>query len=72
MSGNVLEWVQDWYGTYPSGQVTDPTGPSFGSYRVYRGGSWFSYTGGCRTANRFNLPPDLRLPYIGFRLSRTP
>ncbi len=40
MSGNVWEWVQDWYGAYPTGAVTNPTGASSsGSSRVFRGGS---------------------------------
>ena len=43
MHGNVWEWCQDWVGDYPSGSVTDPTGPSSGSYRVLRGGGWDAY-----------------------------
>ena len=42
MHGNVWEWGQGWYDDYPSGAVTDPTGPSSGSSRVYRGGGWGS------------------------------
>ena len=38
MMGNVSEWCGDWYVNYPTGSVTDPTGPSSGSDRVFRGG----------------------------------
>ena len=71
MSGNVWEWVQDWYGDYPSGSVTDPTGPSSGSDRVSRGGSWYADPKYCRSAYRSYSPPDARGSYLGFRLSRT-
>ena len=40
MCGNVWEWVWDWYGDYPSGAVSNPTGPATGIYRIIRGGSW--------------------------------
>jgi len=41
MSGNVYEWVWDWYAaTYPSAAQTNPTGPTSGTLRVYRGGAW--------------------------------
>jgi formylglycine-generating enzyme required for sulfatase activity len=43
--GNVWEWVQDWYGNSLPGGV-DPRGPSTGSYRVIRGGSWYKLCGG--------------------------
>ena len=40
MSGNVWEWCNDRYGDYQSYSQTNPTGPSQGGYRVFRGGSW--------------------------------
>ena len=52
MLGNVYEWVQDRNGGYPGGLVTDPAGPSSGSFRVYRGGSWIDGAGYCRASYR--------------------
>ena len=74
MSGNVYEWCQDWFSSsyYTSSAVTDPTGPSSGSYRVKRGGSWSTHARGCRSAFRYYFPPDLRYHLIGFRLLRQP
>ena len=40
LTGNAWEWVNDWFGAYPSDEVTDPTGPNTGSVRVLRGGNW--------------------------------
>ncbi len=72
MHGNVWEWVQDWYGDYPASAVTDPVGPSSGSYRVLRGGGWFFYSQYCRSALRFNISPDIRYDGdLGLRLLRT-
>ena len=46
MLGNVWEWVEDWYGDYPGGSVTDPAGSRVGlEVRVDRGGSWGSSAG---------------------------
>ncbi len=72
MSGNVSEWNWDWYGTYPSGEVTDYVGAASGSYRVRRGGSWDGYAAVCTVANRgYNAPQDRGAPSIyGFRLVR--
>jgi len=68
MHGNVWEWCQDWYATYPSGSVTDPAGPTSGSFRVLRGGCWFISAGRCRSAYRSSSWPANRSYYIGFRL----
>ena len=71
MLGNVWEWTGDWYGRYPSGSVTDPRGPSTGSYRVARGGGWPAVARFVRSAIRFSRSPGGRSSYIGFRLVRT-
>lgn len=67
MSDNVWEWCSDWYGSYSSYSQTDPTGPNNGSNRVLRGGSWFSFAGGCR-ARRIYCSPDSRYDSLGLRL----
>ena len=72
MHGNVWEWCQDWKGVYPAGSVTDPTGPSSGSGRVYRGGSWLDYARYCRSAGRNSFDPGIRFTGLGLRLLRTP
>ncbi len=71
MHGNVWEWCIDRYGVYPSGSVIDPAGPSSGSYRVFRGGSWGNNARICRSANRHGFDPGYRFGYLGFRLART-
>ncbi len=40
MSGNVMEWVADWYANYTGGAEENPTGPTEGTHKVVRGGMW--------------------------------
>ena len=68
MSGNVFEWCQDWFGSYSSSAVTDPTGPSSGSFRMIRGGSWDFIAKYSRSAFRIARDPDDSYSYLGFRL----
>jgi formylglycine-generating enzyme required for sulfatase activity len=69
MEGNVWERCRDWYGPYPGGDLTNPAGPSSGSIRVIRGGSWGNDAAYCRSAYRPYDEPGDRGTYVGFRLA---
>ena len=70
MSGNVWEWCQDWFADYPSDAVDNPLGPSVGTQRVLRGGSWNSDAMKCRTTCRWCNWPEYKDHSWGFRLVR--
>ena len=74
MGGNVWEWVEDWYSDtyYQKSPSKNPTGPSTGTSRVLRAGSWYGNVWYVRTANRFSdLPNDIYYSF-GFRCATSP
>ncbi|MBT7699225.1 MAG: SUMF1/EgtB/PvdO family nonheme iron enzyme [Verrucomicrobia bacterium] len=68
MHGSAFEWCQDWWGSYPSENVEDPTGPTSGTRRVARGGSWYNPARLCRSAARTTLEPSELASNVGFRV----
>ena len=67
MAGNVWEWVNNWKGFFPLGEQRNPTGPSSGSSRVFRGGSWNSASDGLCSTFRGGGNPGNRDFDLGFR-----
>ena len=68
MSGNVWEWCWDWYDSVGTGTANDPAGPSSGTYRVARGGSWSNDASYCAVAGRNIGAPGDRGSNLGFRV----
>jgi len=72
MSGNVWEWVQDWYDEdyYRNSPKNNPTGPESGEYRVLRGGSWYILPFDMRAAFRYWGRRGIREVTFGFRVAQ--
>jgi formylglycine-generating enzyme required for sulfatase activity len=73
MTGNIWEWVFDWYGSryFQSSPTSNPHGPSSGDSRVIRGGSWSNKVSDLRTTYRGWVNPSLSINDIGFRCALT-
>ena len=69
MHGNVGEWCNDFYTSYPVETQINPNGPESGKYCVVRGGSWLSHMRSCRSARRFYCNPNESIYDIGFRIA---
>jgi formylglycine-generating enzyme required for sulfatase activity len=71
MAGSVWEWTRDFYASYASAAAIDPTGPTSGASRVFRGGSWDNSSAtAVRAAFRNGNSPTFRDSYLGFRCAR--
>lgn len=69
MTGNVSEWCSDWYDTFPDSEQVNPIGPSSGTKRICRGGSYKDKPEDCHIVTRKSYEPTQRLNTIGLRLA---
>ena len=69
MSGNILEWCNDWYDNnyYSNSPTNNPQGPISGTNRVLRGGTYSNGSGGCFVSARYQYTPTPSYKFIGFR-----
>jgi formylglycine-generating enzyme required for sulfatase activity len=74
MAGNVAEWVSDWYDAayYNDSPYVNPTGPSTGTEKVLRGGSWNSNWFLLQVTYRWPQNPGSEFNIVGFRCVFSP
>ena len=70
MSGNVFEWVEDWFGDYSPSQTDHPQGPASGTAKVIRGASWYSESANLNLGSRYSNRPGFRNFKVGFRCAK--
>jgi iron(II)-dependent oxidoreductase len=72
MSGNVAEWVADWYDPkyYATAPDKNPKGPEKGTQRSFRGGGWIDSTPSVRATQRNGTDPNTKMNWMGFRCAR--
>jgi formylglycine-generating enzyme required for sulfatase activity len=70
--GNAREWCEDWYSAdyYAESSPVDPRGPSSGTLRATRGGSWYSGAARARSGDRAGVAPTFHSSQFGFRVLR--
>ncbi len=68
MAGNVAEWVNDWYGAFPTKAMDNYTGATSGTARVVRGGGWSDPIKDCAPDVRAKKDPLYTAPTLGFRV----
>lgn len=68
LHGNVSEWCGDWYANYAADLQVNPQGPTSGTTKVRRGGSWASLARRCRGTDRAGVHPQCRSAVLGFRV----
>lgn len=68
MGGNVAEWMNDWFGVYPTSASENYTGPKNGEYRVVRGGGWSDKASALASGERDKKIPLYAGQTVGFRI----